>query len=219
MRVVPKLGQFQAACLSTSAPTAAGCKLSRFQCNAGVLSCGVATDVVCNQCNDFDGDGFDGADPVFCAAGRDCNDSDAQSNPHADEICDGYDNDCDDLVDIKDDQAYFDYWNEVRPAAAADCPTGTKCGPKECAYNLTCICPTGPGPNCRCGEGLEEEPNMSVGEPETALSADGPSNDDAGFEDPQAACASAPVSGKSSSVIFAWLLLGLAWGWRRRRGV
>ena len=157
---------------AAASPTAAGCQLSRYSCRAGVTTCGVADDAVCNRCRDNDGDGFMGYDAVTCDTGRDCNDNDPLIHPGADERCNGLDDDCDGEVDLKDDAAYAVLWSTPVPTGSQSCPPGDPtCGPKECRYAFVCVCPDGPedpddppAVSCRCGEGLEAdpEPTMSV---------------------------------------------------------
>ncbi len=207
------------ACLS-STTTLAGCSLGRYQCRAGAIICGPANDAVCNQCSDFDGDGWPGHDPVFCPSGRDCNDNDPNTNPDAPESCDGFDNDCDGVIDVKDDDEYMAFWGEARPGTAANCPTGSRCGPAECNYNLTCVCENGgTGSDCLCGESLEEPENFTP--VSTDLANDGaqeapPSNDDADFSDPQAACTSAGTNAGSNYALIAYLMM-VGWVVRRRQ--
>jgi len=201
---------------AAASPTATGCELSRYSCVAGVTVCGAADDAVCNRCRDFDGDGFTGYDAVTCDTGRDCNDTDANIHPGADERCNGLDDDCDGEVDLKDDAAYAILWSTPVPAGSQSCPAGdATCGPKECRYAFACVCPDGPedpadppSVPCRCGEGLEAEPeviNMSVTpESSTPTSVDADVDADAG------------CSATGGVVDASWLLL-LGLGLVRRR--
>ncbi len=201
-------------CLA-AAPTVGGCPLSTYQCVAGALQCGTANDAVCNQCGDLDGDGWARHDPVLCPAGRDCDDTDPNTNPDAQEVCDGLDNDCDRVADVKDDDKYFEFWGEPRPASAASCPNGTRCGPEECAFNLTCVCP--PGEDCRCGESLEENLWTPVPESGETEPATGPESTE--MDDPQAACSTTRASHGKSPIfgVFGLLLLGAVIRRRRKR--
>ncbi len=202
------------------------CYYNRYQCVGGQLVCPTfGTNSVCNQCGDSDGDGFDAYDPVICTSGRDCNDNPADpaapvTNPTAPEICDGLDNDCDDIPDVKDDAAYMALWGEARPVGSATCDAGTKCGPEECNFNFTCVCPDGPeefgifDPStdqpCACGEGLSE-PNQSIGEP--SATEPEPVSEPTGFEEPDSACS---TTGGSSDTPWLLVLMGLI-GLRARR--
>jgi hypothetical protein len=199
---------------SAAAPTATGCQLSRFSCVAGKPVCGAADDTVCKRCRDYDGDGFEGYDPVTCEEGRDCDDSDPDIHPGADERCNGLDDDCDGRVDIKDNAAYTALWSEPLPMGAEICPDGdATCGPRECRFASVCVCPDGPedpddppATPCRCGEGLEEpEPTFTPDiTPAAAAESDTTDTDDS-------TCSAA------GGLEVSWLVLGAFALVRRRR--
>lgn len=137
----------ETACLAANT-TAAGCPLGRYVCGGGELRCSAASDLACNGCIDADGDGDPGFDASVCPEGTDCNDDDPNVRGNSPELCDGIDNNCDGLVDV----------------TVIGCPDGkASCGPAECNFLNSCVCPDGPEDEtfdastmdrCYCGEGL-----------------------------------------------------------------
>lgn len=79
------------------------------------------------ECVDADGDGYPGADSMFCSTHtEDCNDADADINPGATEVCgDSIDNDC-----SGGDEACPSGARVVTPSSYGECYGGTYGGPR-----------------------------------------------------------------------------------------
>jgi hypothetical protein len=180
------------------------CEYGRYTCSGGQLNCGPAEVVVCDECQDLDGDGFDQYDPALCPTGTDCNDLVFEINPGAGEACNGLDDNCDDLIDV-----------ETAPA----CPNGAaECGPSECNFQNTCVCPDGPEnpldpPSEPCFCSAQLTASADVAEPAEPGSA----TDHGLFEDRGAACSAAGSTPGDSDLPWLMLFGMVALGCSRRR--
>jgi hypothetical protein len=180
------------------------CEYGRYTCSGGVLNCGPAEVAACDAClQDIDGDGFSPYDPALCPSGTDCNDLVFEINPGAGEMCNGLDDNCDGLVDV-----------EVAPA----CPNGAaECGPQECNFMNTCVCPEGPenpldppDEPCFCGASQEFDSAAEPGGGSDVAPAEL-------FEDRGSACTAAPGNPADGDLPLLLLLGGIGLVWRRRR--